>query len=424
MTPLVFSTRFKDSFRVPKELFTRLEIFVVVALAGLASVRRGSISWMANRRDPAVWLTALILGWAAFTTLTSVNIAISAESMFRTAGFCVLFLLTLLVAGRYSFGAIIAAILVPALINSILFLLEELQIWNPFFSQEYLRTFLAVSGRDVSLESHRFSIALLGNTNDVGGYLAISAIAAAALLGGSRKYRSLLAPATLLLLLCVILSRSATAIVALSAGLVSLTFLVSRRAGVVAMLILPLLVGGTALVYRPVGVRLQTLVDSVRKGNYDSALSNRTVPFLAAMAMARDHPITGIGPGCFTFEYFRYRQRLESRFPTLLGMGEVGVSFGEVHNDHLQVLAETGVPGLFVMWAALLFIARRSFHANDERKAPDSEKSKAGWLLALPGTITFAVLALGQFPLELAASANLLVFLGAISLAWTTDASA
>ena len=69
----------------------------------------------------------------------------------------------------------------------------------------------------------------------------------------------------------------------------------------------------------------------------------RLLPFLTAADMTRDHPLLGVGPGCFKYHYMAYRVAQRDRHPGAWTEG-YPMNWGEAHNDHLQVAAETGLP--------------------------------------------------------------------------------
>ncbi len=80
-----------------------------------------------------------------------------------------------------------------------------------------------------------------------------------------------------------------------------------------------------------------------------------------ALAMARDHPVGGVGLGTFGDHFPRYR-------PLLAHPAQ------DAHNDYLQVLAELGVPGLLAflwLWAAYLRNALRT--PAPQHRTPNTE---------------------------------------------------
>jgi O-antigen ligase len=95
-------------------------------------------------------------------------------------------------------------------------------------------------------------------------------------------------------------------------------------------------------------------------------------------------------------------------------------NFGEAHNDHLQVLAGTGLVGYGFMLAAIALLASRSFI---RRADDDDERARFARLASLPLAIGFSVSALAQFPLELAAALTAYLFYSALCVAWSTEST-
>jgi O-antigen ligase len=94
------------------------------------------------------------------------------------------------------------------------------------------------------------------------------------------------------------------------------------------------------------------------------------------------------------------------------------VNFGETHNDHLQVLAESGLPGYLILLAGLVYVARISFR----RKREETDlRGRIASTLALPLVCGLAANMLAGFPLQLAAPAYTYAILGAACIAWRVD---
>ena len=96
-------------------------------------------------------------------------------------------------------------------------------------------------------------------------------------------------------------------------------------------------------------------------------------------------------------------------------------SFGEVHNDHLQVASETGLPGYALFLTALVLLALPSWRRRAvaaEGSGGDSSRGDLVRLLALPLAVSLFVLALAQFPLELVAPTHAYLWAAAVVMAW------
>jgi len=158
----------------------------------------------------------------------------------------------------------------------------------------------------------------------------------------------------------------------LLAGVALLLVLLPRR----RLLVLGCLVGFGVLVLLVPDVRrrAESLLDPA-----DPTARERWAMWASALAMARDHPLAGIGPGAMKREYPRYaapeyRERSRSH----------------VHNTPLQILVERGLLGLaawaaiFVgfFWRAARILVRLSPAANHQRaNVLGSIASIAGFLV-------------------------------------------
>lgn len=113
-----------------------------------------------------------------------------------------------------------------------------------------------------------------------------------------------------------------------------------------------------------------------------------------ALRVARDHPITGVGPG-------RYRQVFVVYHPDTLA-GEA--AWGNAHNIYLHQLAERGVPGLIVLLA--VFYAFLLGAWREERARHD-----AWTLCAAAATAAFLAMNLTETAWQTEQVATLFLFL-------------
>src|SRR5436305_2320080 len=173
--PLLYSSGL-DVFNLPTELAFRAEaILLLAAFVFWATAKRH----VGNLRalGPAAILVAVILVWAAITTLTSTNRALSADTLITIAAAAVIFMATMLAAQTASIAAV-DVVMIGACANTIMVILQELKIWTPF-----------VHEADASTQYK--SVGLLGNTDYVGSYLAAPALAAivlAVVASGARRW--------------------------------------------------------------------------------------------------------------------------------------------------------------------------------------------------------------------------------------------
>jgi O-antigen ligase len=400
LIPLLVSQTGKDSFRLPKELIFRAETLLLVSICAAVFIVKKSVP--AGWRDAAVIIPGAAILWSGITTLVATNRTLSVNAFQWIAGWAVIFVVTTALAGNRSVPVIYAA-LVPAAINAVLVLLQESDMWNPFFPGK-------------SLE-HALHSGLIGNPNDVGTFLVAPVVACFALLFASKSNRLLHIGTMLLLLVAVVANHTLTALAAISVGLIATVFMVSKRLTAVAVIVVAILVVAIVTFFPPLRARYDRTVRFFSAGYYDSVLSGRALPFLAASHMFLDRPVTGVGPGCFKWEYFPYKVRIIRRYEKLALTGKT-INYGEVHNDHLQILAESGLPGYALFVAALIVIGSASFVGRGN--TAESEFSR---LASFPLAIAFAVVALGQFPLELAAATAVNIYLFALCRAWRPSAN-
>jgi len=165
--PMIFCNG-ADAFRLPKELVFRAEGILLLMLAAFVGVRP---RW----KRPEFVLAAVIVGWSFITTAASTNRLLSIDSLITILAAAVIFIATCLAAETVSIIAV-DVLMIGCCVNSVMVLLQELKIW----------TMLPPSAEAAT---HYGSVGLLGNTNDVGTFLAAPAIAAIVLAVDGRKRR-------------------------------------------------------------------------------------------------------------------------------------------------------------------------------------------------------------------------------------------
>lgn len=400
IVPLAVTPDLLDRFRVIKESITRSEgilgLFLIVLAAAFGGVER--LREMLRERA-IVAITVAGVVWAGVTSLTSTHRLLSVESFVTMLTSTIVFLIVWYAAPRISLT--ILDVLVPAaLINTLLAALQEYGLYQPFTV-------------DPDTYRHLTATALIGNPNIVGSYLALVAVilaAAAARIGGARRW--LYALGAFFTAAGVFVSQTRTAVIALMAGLVLLAIGRSvKRAALVGLGLAVLFGAGAALNMRVIK-RLTALPRSISTRGLEAVTSGRVTPAVAALEMFRDHPATGVGPGTYGFQYMAYHVRVREKH-VLAGEGVRPTSFGEAHNDHLQLLAETGLPGYLLFLTAVAVVARAG------RRADDTPRARIARGLAVPLTGTFLVLCLAQFPLHVAVTRHLVMTMAGLIVGWS-----
>lgn len=138
----------------------------------------------------------------------------------------------------------------------------------------------------------------------------------------------------------------------------------------------------------------------------ETSIGLRTNSTLAAVAMFRDHPVLGVGPGLYATEYRAYAPRVG---------GIVGTADFEAHTLYLEIAAEQGVIGT-VTYAALFAVVLVALARGRRRwieEQPELANLASGFFLAV-----IAYLATGLF-LHLSYHRYLWLLMGlAIAAAW------
>jgi len=401
--PLVFRLDPSAMFRLPKTIFLRGEAILLVSIT-LASIVAGAPLPRPRWRD--AWLLLPLAALAAFAvlTLTSTNRELSAGALGSAIATAVVFFATV-AAARTGGWLLVAAPLVAAVTNALLVIVEETNLWMPF-------------GVQAGLPHHLQCDALIGNPNEVGGYLGAAALAIVAVIatrGRSNRWNVSEILIAAVLVIALIACQTLTAILAFSAAAFFLVVISSwrnaLRIGAAAVIMAMLLI---ALV-TPFRHRAANVVNWIRTGDYNAIVTDRLTPFVAAWSMFAEHPLTGVGPGAFAWQYYDYKIHAEQRYPSLRHAYNRGVNFGEVHNDHLQALAEGGVIGYGVFLAVIGALGFLSFTIPPA--APDWRQQFVR-RLALPLAVFWIVLSIAQFPMETTVIRALLVHLAALCVGW------
>jgi O-antigen ligase len=391
-TPLVISWGGQDHFRLPKQLLLIALAIICTAVAAMGLVLR-KLEWPVDLRLPLA-MAAAGLAWGVVSGIASTNRALSIQALLWGASVAALFLVMAFALRGASVTMLAAALFIPGLANASLLLLQAFEIWNPW-------TF------DAGIPRRLMRNALLGNPNDVGAYLGVLTLFAIALLLTTKQWPYALVAA--MTGAALVATETLTAIVALSAGLIVMLIIRMPRIGVAVGVIAPPLALTALLLYPATGVRVRALERSARAGMWGEVMSARLPAFVAAWEMFRDHPLLGVGPGCFKFHYMSYYAEIERRYPRLLVNAPKGTIFVQTHNDQLQLLAEIGLPGYLLVIAGIGVLAMRAFRRS----------RGVARLLAIPLATLVFVMMLASFSMQLAAPVWACIVLGGGCLAWS-----
>jgi O-antigen ligase len=393
------SSHGRDVYRLPKLLIfeaAAMLLFAACAVVSLLMPRRGILQRLARHR----WEVGIALGavlWTAITMLTSTQRTLSMETLLWVTCCCAFFLAATALAEPRPLG-VVAVALVPALINAVVAILQQREIWNPFRFPDEIPARLRITG-------------YLGNPNDLAGYILLPCLAAIVLSIVHRgAARIIYAAAALIMMAGMAATETLTALIALGVALFTLILLLPRRRSMRAAAAGAMALGLIIALQLPVAARVRDKVSDVLAGRLGVATSGRLQGFVAAWKMFADHPLLGVGPGCFGYWFLPYNIASSGENPEFMVMS---AKFGDVHNDHLQLLATTGLPGYALLLAALWRLGMHTAGSQDDRR------QRFVRLFAAPAAVGIATLTLGQFPLELAAPTSSILYFAALMVAWS-----
>lgn len=401
LTPLVVSLDGHDHFRLPKQLVLYAVAIIALAVTAIALVLE-KVQLDRNGRLLAKF-AAGGLAWALVTVVLSTNRTLSVEAFVWAAALTAVFFVAAISFRDVRVEVVAIAVLVPAVVNAVILTLQTFDVWNPWVFP-------------TSTSTRATHNALLGNPDDVGGYLAFPLLFACALMLYAKRWRLLYAAVVIVLGLALLMTQTITAIGSFAIAFAVMGIRWNPRTGTAVAAAGAILLLAGSLLYDPLQVRLLYLAGAVERGEWGRVVSGRLVPYATAWQMFLDHPVTGVGPGAFKFHYLPYVFKVETASPTLAKLsGTQRVNFHQAHNDHLQLLAETGVLGYLAVLAAIFYVAtvwRRTPRSDDERVT-------VARALALPLCVLLLLVMVAQFVLQLAAPAYACILLGGACLAWS-----
>jgi len=366
--PLFFRPDPFDMFRLPKAMFLRAEAILILAVVWSGGLQPAGRRILGGLKPAAPLLVFLIL------TLTSTNRLLSLDALATAAATLIVFLATVFVARRHA-TLLLTITLAAFVVNALLVIVEEAGLWMPF-------------GERSDVLHHLQCSALIGNPNEVGSCLGAAALACLASTW-SRVPKFL---ALAVLGVGLLASQTLTAMIAFSVAALTLFAMTSWKRAVGAAIAIAIVLA----LFAPIRRRAIAMAEMAGRGDYNAIFTERFTAFTAAWTMFAEHPLTGVGPGAFAWQYFDTKVAVERRHPSLRHVYNRGFNFGEVHNDHLQVLAEGGLLGYAAFATLFVFLARL--------RHP----------LALPLVVFWLVLSIAQFPLETTVVRSLLVHLAAL----------
>ena len=390
-----------DVFRFPKNLWVRGETIVLLA-TWLIALLYGIRPTFTKADRPVLALAGAAVGWTWLSAVFATNRLLSLNAALWTTAIAMIYLTMYLIARDRRRLGDLWLLLGAAAVNAGVAISQSAAFWNPF-------DFAPGTTRDQMIT------AFVGNPNELGAYLTVPFVVASCLMVSLPGRRWLYGITAFICICGLFASRTRSAMLAAIVGGFCLIAIASKRRVWAAAVI----VAGCALIAAVVFFGgFVTTGDLQRFRTIDglnAGLSYRVTPTLTAIRMFEDHPLLGVGPGVYSFEYFDYKIKVESEHPALFHRGQGYSNFGEAHDDHAQVLAELGLPGYLIFLAIFVWIASRSFRATEDRDDIDHVVR----LMAFPVAAALFALCVFQFPLRVASSAVTVGFVLISIAGWT-----
>jgi O-antigen ligase len=384
---LFFAPAAKENFRLPKLLVT--EGIGLASLAWLAfRARGGAFDLRRFLRRPVVLAVVPLVAVAASGLLTSahpLHVRQGLTSLVIGAACLVGWSLGL---GAREHRRILGALTVPAAILALIAIGQFHQLFKPFEFQDYVKDRIAITS-------------LAGGPFDLAGYLVLPMLIVQVGLfraaGPGRRWAWGLGLAVGAY--TIALTQTLTAIAALTAAslVLWLGLLPWRRvAAVTAMVVL--VGGGLAAGIAPLRERIVKKTADLTRGELNDLLSGRLDGWRAALWMFERHPLAGVGHGAYRAEFGTARLALWEEGERFYRR-QHQTYFSNAHSEPLEVLAESGLPGVLALgWA--LWLLLRQLRRKCRGDPPAFERTEAA--LAWAGMTALAVLSLANFPMRIA----------------------
>jgi|GEM_PF-486648 len=304
-------------------------------------------AWLLNRLRQGRGLpsTPLNIPLAAAGAVWALSAALSADPRmaFENLWFQLLhILLFLALADSFQRGRDRLVIEIQFLLGAVVLFLSGIELASWFFGLGLLPGaaggWAAVLGADIPLPLNLPRLSLAMNISTLlAGYAAPLIVFAAiwAWTTSRRDYRIVLAILSAGLLVVTLLTASRGALLSLvTAGGIISGLRLWKTSSIAAQRNLRYLVGAAAAV-GILAIVGYTIFSTTQARSTNAGDTGRLDMWRSAIAMAADHPLTGVGPGLFGRAFRTYRD------PTI-----VQDKLAAAHNAYLNTAAETGLPGI------------------------------------------------------------------------------
>lgn len=385
LAPMAFSGSGNESFRLPKLFLSEVLalLSLVFLVVRLADVER--LDLRAFLRLPAVAASLPMLLVATSTLWTSdypQHVRSSLPSLWIALACLVAWSSLLSVREHYE---LLRGLMVPAATLALLAVLQFHRIYSPF---EFERD---VAARRTGLTS------LAGSAFDLAAYLVLPCLVVQVVWLAEKepRWRWGWGAAGALVLYALIATQTLTALVAFAAGTVVLWFLrLPRRRFLAVAAGLALVALAASLTVAPLRHRLERKWNSLQAGDYNQVLTGRLDGWNAALWMAREHPLVGVGHGAYRAEFGRAKEALKQAGVQFY-RSQHQVYFTNAHSDPLEAIAEWGALGAAALAWGLWVLLRAVRRVTVAGSASDAA-------LMWAGLTVLAILALTNFPLRIA----------------------
>lgn len=376
ITPLIVVPQLNDAFTLPKMLFIRSVLIVIIFVWLLKGVLKG-FSWRHSKFDVPV---AMFTAAAVLATIFSTDLRLSLfghykryEDIITLVTYSLLFFSgTQILKSDKQRSRIVNALLISAVIVSIYALAQYLGF-----------NFWQHSG-DINRAS-----STLGNPVFLGSYLVlVFPLFWAGLFritGGKRQWLNLLPLVIVAAAILVTFSRSAwlaTIVAAIYFIIVTAKTLWNQRVKVVALVISLFIVAVFVSFVRVPGRNYsfsERTLSALNTGQ--GTVRTRLILWETTAALINKRPLIGYGPDSLSQQYPKY-------LPIEYRVIERAARIDKAHNDILQVAATTGLLGVSAYLAIIFIFIYMAFGGADSRTSKDIDRAALtsgllGYLVAI-----------------------------------------